>query len=425
MKDFFYLENDKLIFCYVHDYYEKKNMLKNIYEYSINLKGLNLKKENLVEDERIKEYFIQLESERDYYDDFEDNQNTLFYIGDVKDDYVYLDKDVFQIENNFAIKKALLSGKIDSKMFFIYTSSYKGRTAVVNIISKYANCDCYICEDGDLELGKNGYIPFSDYNRLISSFPTKTELQKYQATRIANIIGDYFDNSDALQKYNDYMKKKGNKNKKYSIDIAAEYDIDMYDYIIKELEAALKNTNISEEEWQKKLVPIICLLYPRYVTCLSKVPIIHNDDFSDTKELDCLLVDIEGNCCILELKKPFNGEKLLTNSYRKNFYQPKFKLAGGVQQIEEYIYDLNLYKKENIKSISKKYSEEIDGIDINLVDVQGILICGRSNDFSKEEKRDFEIIRNQYKNVIDLLTYDDIIQRLKKTIELFKKKLDK
>lgn len=141
-----------------------------------------------------------------------------------------------------------------------------------------------------------------------------------------------------------------------------------------------------------------------------------------TKELDCLLVDVDGNACILELKKPFDNKRLLSNSYRKNFYQPKFELAGGVQQIEEYIYDFNLYKKENMNLINKCFENKLSGIKINLVDVHGILICGRSNTFSPEEKRDFEIIRKQYKNIVDILTYDDILRRLNNTIELFESK---
>ena len=187
---------------------------------------------------------------------------------------------------------------------------------------------------------------------------------------------------------------------------------------MEKLKDALNDNSIDEKKWQERLIPIILLLYPRYIICLKSVKIKRTND--KDKEIDYLLIDAEGNTMILELKKPFSDKKLLTNAYRKNFYQPKFELAGGIQQIESYIYDLNYDKKENIAMISKEYEKELKGIKINLIDTHGTLICGRSIDFNEEEKRDFEIIRKQYKNVVDIITYDELLERLNTTIRILK-----
>lgn len=79
-----------------------------------------------------------------------------------------------------------------------------------------------------------------------------------------------------------------------------------------------------------------------------------------------------------------------------------------------------MIKKENIAIINKEYEEQLKGIKINLIDVQGTLICGRSIEFDEEQKRDFEIIRKQYKNVVDIITYDELLERLNTTIRILK-----
>ena len=45
---------------------------------------------------------------------------------------------------------------------------------------------------------------------------------------------------------------------------------------------------------------------------------------------------------------------------------------------------------------------------------------GRSNLLNKHQKEDFEVIRRKYKNVIDIMSYDDLIHRLENIIEKFK-----
>lgn len=44
---------------------------------------------------------------------------------------------------------------------------------------------------------------------------------------------------------------------------------------------------------------------------------------------------------------------------------------------------------------------------------------------SSKQIRDLEIIKRKYKNVMDIVTYDDLITRLEKIIEKFKRQLPK
>ena len=62
-----------------------------------------------------------------------------------------------------------------------------------------------------------------------------------------------------------------------------------------------------------------------------------------------------------------------------------------------------------------------EGFEINITNPKGFIIMGRENDLSIEQKKDFEVVKRKYKNVIDIISYDDLLNRLKFTIEQIKK----
>lgn len=44
---------------------------------------------------------------------------------------------------------------------------------------------------------------------------------------------------------------------------------------------------------------------------------------------------------------------------------------------------------------------------------------GRENEFSPQKKNDFDIIKQKYHNIIDILTYDELIKRLETIISAY------
>ena len=75
-------------------------------------------------------------------------------------------------------------------------------------------------------------------------------------------------------------------------------------------------------------------------------------------------------------------------------------------------------KKKNemkIKGILKnKYNVDID---IHITRPQAMIISGRTKDFTSEQKSDFRIIKRKFSNVVDIISYDDLLDRLKRLIE--------
>lgn len=62
-------------------------------------------------------------------------------------------------------------------------------------------------------------------------------------------------------------------------------------------------------------------------------------------------------------------------------------------------------------------------MEVKIIKPQGILLAGRSNEFTDEQKKDFEIIKRQYKHVADIMTYDDLAQRLRNIISSLEKRI--
>lgn len=76
------------------------------------------------------------------------------------------------------------------------------------------------------------------------------------------------------------------------------------------------------------------------------------------------------------------------------------------------------------EDVSKKLIEFLpEGVGVKIVNPQGILLAGRSNEFNREQQKDFELIKRQYKHVADVMTYDDLAQRLKNIIAALDKRI--
>lgn len=163
---------------------------------------------------------------------------------------------------------------------------------------------------------------------------------------------------------------------------------------------------------------IIQLIYPKYIKVFEEVTI--RDVYNQrNKRLDYMLVDSSGNIDIVEIKKPFEKSIVSQSKYRGN-YVPLRELSGTVMQIEKYIYLLNKWGKRGEETLSKKYKDDLpDGLKINVINPGGLIIMGRENKLTPAQLKDFEVIKRKYKNVIDIITYDELIARLKHIIFKF------
>ena len=340
----------------------------------------------------------------------EEWEETLrFCVGVIGDTYIQLDSEVFGINHSFYIGNEI---KLKPQMFTAYRN-----ISIIRKIDEMIERDFYI--GGDWE-AHNG-ISKETFENLISKFPKTAELDKYAHMRIASIIKDYFPECDKYEAI--YEKFIGSRNSSYAppssslSDFNVQIELEQFTVAYQELKDMLDRYEaIEEKEWQEKIHNILQLLYPKYICCVREVRFYGG---KKDKQPDFLLVDANGFVDILEIKK---ADVRMLSQYRNNYVASR-EVSGAIQQIEKYIFCLNSSDKAK-----QDVSDRLDGmlpsvLNVQIVNPQGILLVGRSNEFNEEQKKDFELIKRQYKHVADIMTYDDLLFRLGNIIESLKTKV--
>ena len=155
------------------------------------------------------------------------------------------------------------------------------------------------------------------------------------------------------------------------------------------------------------------MLYPQYI--LSERELSFNGIDGNDKRPDFVLVDANGFIDNMEIKKPEIRVLSGKPCYRNN-YIPSREFSGSIQQIEKYLLCLSYLNREKDKFLLKLSAMLPDNMNAQVVNPQGILLLSRSNDFNEQQTRDFEIIKRQYKNEVDIMTYDDLMARFERII---------
>ena len=264
-------------------------------------------------------------------------------------------------------------------------------------------------------------IPINEFKFLLENFPNNYEIHKYVDARLSSVLRNYFDNVvDAEYKYNKYMNKKLSKKGQNLTVLFKDNELNKFSIVLNKLEEMLDSENsYTEKQWQEEILQIILFLYPKYIHVFKEAPI--RDTYNNkNRSLDFLLVDSTGNIDVVEIKRPFDNCIVTQNTYRDN-YIPLRELSGTVMQIEKYIFYLNKWGKKGEEILTKKYSTELaDNFQIKVTNPQGIIVMGRENRLSQSQREDFEVIKRKFKNIIDIITYDDLLKRLQFTIEHLK-----
>ena len=50
-----------------------------------------------------------------------------------------------------------------------------------------------------------------------------------------------------------------------------------------------------------------------------------------------------------------------------------------------------------------------------------MIIMGRTNEFNDEQQESYRIIKNQYSNIISIISYDELVNMLERILERLKK----
>ena len=288
-------------------------------------------------------------------------------------------------------------------------------TRIVPIIDRMIGAPLYIGGE------EKEALPVDEYKEIIRKLPNRDELHLYAQSRIEGVLSEYVpDTRESSIELAEYMKRKFDRAKRtlnkshvdvdMVMDSIREIDCTRITFTLKRMKELLNSENkLTEQQWQNQIEKIILLLLPEYMAKISQLEIPETINKGHHRRIDMALVSISGNVDIVEVKRP-SASQLLSRkpNYRGN-YIPSRDLSAAVMQAEKYLANLERWGNDGERAIAKRI--HLDRVTIRTP--KTILILGRTAELDNDQKKsDFEIIRRKFANVIDVLTYDDLIARL-------------
>ncbi|WKU19019.1 Shedu immune nuclease family protein [Advenella alkanexedens] len=343
----------------------------------------------------------------------EESITYIFVLGVLEHGYYKLKKEIFGLKHDLLLSCTM---ELKPKTFIAQRN-----------ISVFRRIDELIDEPIIVGGANENAIPEADFALLLNTFPTSTELTHYARDRIARILKDYFGTmSDAETKLNNYLKRKKKLPSKSKKNIVIQFELQKFEYVYDELQKMLdESESYTEKNWQKKILDLLLLIFPKYIAVLENIRI--KDFYSTPNQTsnrfpDLTLIDADGNVDIIEIKRPFPNALLSHNTYRDN-YIPRRELTGAIIQAEKYLFHLSKWGLAGEKTINEKYKNELPSdLKLKITNPKAMILLGRDNDFDGNQRFDFEIIRRQYVNMLDIITYDDLLRRVKNIIMMMQRK---
>lgn len=139
-------------------------------------------------------------------------------------------------------------------------------------------------------------------------------------------------------------------------------------------------TSYSEKDWQRLIIKVILLLFPKYVAVLEGVTVADFYSKPGTRKnrfIDICLIDAGGSIDVIEIKKPFDDVLLSRGLYRGNSVPTK-ELSGTVMQAEKYLFHLSKWGVEGERQLTKKYASVVpNGMQIRITNPKALVLLGR------------------------------------------------
>lgn len=340
------------------------------------------------------------------------DDERVFLLGVLEDGYYIISKDILGLKHDLRLEANI---KIELKSFIAQRD-----------ISVFRKIDDLIDEPIVVGGNEESAVPLDDFELLLRTFPTITELAHYASTRIARVLKDYFGTiSDSEEKLNQHLDRKKKLPAQSRESIVSNFEVQKFEYVHSELESMLEVTDsYSEKAWQKKILGLLLFVFPKYIAVLENVHIkdfYSNPSKATDRYIDLMLVDANGSIDIIEVKRPFANALLSHHKYRDN-HTPRKELAGSVMQTEKYLFHLSKWGRAGEQEIYDKRKSELPvGIELKITNPKAIILLGRDNDFVGQQRFDFEVTRRKYANVLDIMTYDDLLRRVANIIEMMRR----
>ena len=349
------------------------------------------------------------------------DETVSFSIAELEGEYYKVKASIFSLKHSFYFHRNI---SFSSEMFLYSYNSV--REAVLYIIDNHIDSDFYVEVDIDKCINVN-HVPIDTYLKLIDLFPKKAEIQKYLGHRINYIVEEYIKGAEErVRAYEDYIEQKNDKlkllRKARNLSIKDEFDA-LFELKINVLKTtkewliyALEHVDeLDEHDFQERILLVVLSLFPKYIYSIREVMIEGMDKFD--KIPDFILIDSYGALDVLEIKKP--DKNILRNRMYRNNYAPSHELSGAALQVEKYIVCMLRDAVSIERNPPEKIKSKIGDKRLHVINPRGMIIMGRSHDLEEQQRSDLEIIRRHYMHITDIITYDDLLERIDSIINSY------
>lgn len=330
---------------------------------------------------------------------FDKRDTASFRVARLEGEYFRFDKDVLGIDVDLLIHQDI---ELTYKHF-----TAEQKISIFSVIAKL--------KPGRIIIGgkEPDSIPEVSFENLIRNFPSGFELHRYALARVSSVVREYTETEvDSESLFTKYVEKRLSKKTK---NFRAEFknsELQKYRFLHSKLTLMLEaEDSYPESTWQAEILQIILLLNPKYIKAVREAPV--RDEYKNTtRRIDILLIDAAGHINIVEIKKPLD-QSIITDALYRDNHIPLRELSGTVMQIEKYLFHLNKWGKQGEDHLTELYKSNLPpDFRVRITNPSGIIIMGRDNNLSEAQRLDFEIVKRKYKNIIDVVTYDELLRQL-------------
>ena len=362
-----------------------------------------------------------------------------FVLGEKDQNYFRIDKEKIGATFDLYIDASL---SIDQSWFVTSSSKrskYQDKTGEEKSSSIYGNIlyafknfykhdKLFIDIDSESTFKDDGFhITQSTYKHFVEIFPTATNVKYQTLSIITKLLKSELDVVDYEEIYSRYKSREISVRNKEDIkteEICKQEKVKFIyakDQLLKSLETSAAGEFIHEDEFSKLIAQIFCFLNPKYVKIHTKLNISDYTGARANCQADLSLIDCEGNIDLIEVKSPKAYPNLFRKRPYRNHYVPSGELSGAINQLEQYLICLTKMTTEEIANKNPALQNEIGEIKLKAVHPKGYIIFGRdaasfNGDNINQKKLDFELIKNTYKDVVDIITFDEVVQRFDRII---------
>lgn len=132
---------------------------------------------------------------------------------------------------------------------------------------------------------------------------------------------------------------------------------------------------------------------------------------------DYLFPTIDGFLDILEIKLP-SHDVLLNDTSHAHSFKWSAKASEAISQVVTYLHEIEIHQFEIQQKIEENYKELFRDKKIFVIKPRAFILVGRNNSWSPEKKRALRKL-NYSLHGIEVLTYDDLLNRGNRMIEMY------